>query len=112
MKDAFKVTEWFEAQVGRGMAAVIADAEAKAAETKSAIILAQRERVSLHTRAVVSMISKADGRIRYFLAFARTLDKRPIGVIASDWALYRAIVAGWVEAGEVAPDVLSVFDKT
>ena len=110
MKDAFKVTEWFEAQVGRGRAAVIADAEAKAAETKSAIIFAQRERVNLQTRAVVSMISKADGRIRYFLTFARTLDKRPIGVIASDWVLYRAIVAGWVEAGEAAPEVFAVFD--
>ena len=111
MKDAFKVTEWFEAQVGRGRVAVTAGAEAKAAETKSAIILAQRERVNLQTRAVVSMISKADGRIRYFLTFARALDKRPIGVIASDWLLYRAIVAGWVEAGEVAPEALSVFDE-
>ncbi len=110
MKDAFKVTEWFEAQVGRGKASVIADAEAKAAETKNAIILAQRERVNLQTRAVVSMISRADSRVRYFLTFTGTLDKRPIGVTASDWVLYRAIVAGWVDAGEASSDVLCVFD--
>ncbi|WP_262694359.1 hypothetical protein [Kordiimonas aquimaris] len=112
MKDTFKITEWLEAQVGRSKADVILDAEAKAAETKTAIIMAQRDRrVSLQTRAVVSMISKADSRIRYFLTFARSLDKRPIGVIAADWQRYHAIVAAWVERSDVPPETLALFGE-
>ena len=97
--------------MGRSKVDVLKSAEATAAETKSAIIMAQRDRRGgLQARALVSMISKADSRIRYFLTFTRLMDKRPIGVIASDWALYHSIVAGWVEQGDVSPDVLEIFN--
>lgn len=111
------ITSWLNAQIGRSRADVLSAAKLMAVETKNAVKQSQkggravRGRVSLNTRSEVSAATKADARIRAFFNFARSPDKRPIGVTAVDWALCHQIAAGWVERGDVAANLLASFKK-
>ena len=113
--NAFNVNEWLRDQIGKSRADVLAGAKLAAAETKNVVKQsqkggrAQRGNVSLQTRSAVSAASKADSRMRQFLMFAKQPSKRPLGVIAADWVLYRDIAVSWVENGHVKPDVLKLF---
>ncbi len=109
MNIALDVTAWFEAQVGQSRIEVLADAKAKIAETRSALIQAQRGAVSLQKRAGISTLSKADRSLRNFLAFAQKMDKKPAGILPADWMLYQPIVQAWVDQAEVKPEVAALF---
>ena len=109
------LTHWLESQIGLRRTEVLAAAELKAREARDAVKQTQkggravRGGVTMQMRAQVSAASKADSRIRAFLSFARDLNKRPTGVMAADWALYRKITEGWVDAGDVDTVVLDLF---
>lgn len=111
------MTNWLQAQIGCSLSDVRADAKLTAAATKSAVIAAQkggvakRGRVNMQSRAVISRASNVDARMRAFLQFTGTPDKRPRGVTPADWAVYREIVAGWVEAGDLDATALDLFRK-
>jgi len=109
------LTHWLETQIGLSRAEVLAAAMLKAQEAKDVVKQTQkggravRGGVTMQMRAQVSAASKADSRIRAFLAFARDLKKRPTGVMAADWVLYRKITEGWVGLGDVDAVVLDLF---
>ena len=113
----FDVTAWLTAQAGRSLADVRAEAKQKGAETKSAVIQAQRGgvakrgRVSMQSRAVVSKASNADARMRAFIRFTASPVKRPPRVPPADWVLYQVIVASWVEQGDIDAETLKVFKR-
>jgi len=113
----FDITTWLENQIGQSRADVLAAAKLMAVDTKDAVKQSQkggravRGNVTMQMRAQVSAATKADSRMRHFLTFARELKKRPAGITAADWALYEAIVSGWVDHGCVAPEALVLFTK-
>jgi len=105
----FDVTAWLKAQVGQSRADVLAATKTLAADTRQAVVEAQRGRMNMHQRAVISSVSKVDARVGRFQSFVTKLDKRPLGTTAADWGLYRDITVAWVENGCVKPEVLSLF---
>ncbi len=111
MTKGFDVGEWLIEQVGRSREEVLTDARAVAKETRQAVVEANRGRMSMQQRAVISTASKIDARVGRLLTFVTKLDKRPMGTSVADWAIFRDITAAWVENGCVKPSVLELFEK-
>ncbi len=111
MTKLFDVTDWLRGQVGRSRADVLLDVKAKSAVTRQAVVEANRGRINMQQRAVISAASKIDARVGRFLTFATKLDKRPMGISVADWAIYHEIAQAWVESGCVKLDVLKLFEK-
>lgn len=111
MTKLFDVTVWLQEQVGRSRADVILNAKTTAKVTRQAVVEANRGRVSMQQRAVISTASKVDARIGRLLAYSTKLDKRPLGTSVADWAIYRDITTAWIESGCVGSEVLRLFEK-
>ncbi|MEX0299390.1 MAG: hypothetical protein AB3N28_09995 [Kordiimonas sp.] len=111
MTKQFDVSEWLTMQIGRRREEVLAEAKSMAKETRQAVVEANRGRVSMQQRAVISAASKIDARVGRLLSFATKLDKRPMGTSVADWAVFRDITASWVETGCVQPSVLELFES-